>query len=128
MNSLSIALAASVLMLLSAEGLLAESPAAPAPVETSAATAAGPDCGPDDVAGIGTEIAATPVLPPGLNCSRYHRCICRCSQERVCCNNGGGQNCIEEEADCFDVCIGFLGPEEDCGSTTCWIDPFCNFP
>lgn len=128
MNRLSIALVTAVLMLLGAEGLLAESPAAPAPAETSAATAAGPDCGPEGVAGIGTENAATPALPPGFNCPRYHRCICHCQQEQVCCNNGGGQNCLEEELECFDVCIGFLGPEEQCGVTTCSIDPFCNFP
>ncbi len=61
-------------------------------------------------------------------CPLYHRCICQCQQERICCNNGGGQNCVEEELDCFDTCIAFLSPGQQCGTTTCSLNPFCNFP
>lgn len=123
MNRLSVVVTASVLVLLGANGLVA----AVAPVDGSVAMSKGLGCALDGELPLPMELSAGPAS--GINnCPRYHRCICHCQQEAICCNNGGGQNCLEEELECMDVCVAMLGPEEQCENTQCSIDPFCNFP
>ena len=127
MNRLWIVLTASLSVLLGANGLVAESFDALAPVDLSVATSQGPGCGLDGELPLPIELAAGPAS--GINnCPRYHRCICHCQQEGICCTNGGGQNCGEEELECMDVCVALLGPEEVCEATQCSLDWFCNFP
>ena len=129
MKRLWIALTASLVVLLGANALVAESFDSLALVDRSVAVSKPPGCALDGEVSLPIELAAGPEFGFGFsNCPRYHRCICHCQQKAVCCNNGGGQNCLEEELECMDVCVAMLGPEEQCENTQCSIDPFCNFP
>ena len=90
MNRLAVVVTASVLVLLGANGLVA----AVAPVDQSLAMSKRLGCALEGEHPLPMDLAAGPVFGFS-NCPRYHRCICHCQQEEVCCNNGGGQNCFE---------------------------------